>query len=436
MFAYNLRLAWLSIRRTPIVSALTVAAIATGIGACMTMLSIYYLSAQNPIAHKSDVLFHVQVDNRPVREDYDPAEEPRDQLSYIEAEAFRATAPADAKAAMYKTAFAVQPENPDVLPYQELGRATDNDFFDMFDLEFLEGSAWPDSVDQNPEPVAVITQSQKEKLYGADASAVGKRLRLDQTDYEIVGVVKDFEPVPKFYDLTNGDFNDAEPIFVPYSLTVPEELSTAGNTNCNNDVINSFEEFLASTCVWITMWVQLNDAESEAQFRDYLQAYTQQKYDAGVFEREPNWRLRDVQEWLVEQDVAGDDVRVLMWLSFLFLSVCLLNTVGLILAKFLARAPQIALRRAVVASRMDLFAQNLIEVAMIGAIGGVFGVLLARAGLWGLATMVQSIEKVAYLNLTLVGLAVLLAIGSALAAGIYPAYRVGRIPPASLLKTQ
>jgi hypothetical protein len=63
MFRYYLKLGALSIRANPALSALMVAAIAIGIGACMTIVTVKHVMSNNPIAHKNDVLYHVQVDN-------------------------------------------------------------------------------------------------------------------------------------------------------------------------------------------------------------------------------------------------------------------------------------------------------------------------------------------------------------------------------------
>ncbi len=63
MLRYYFKLGALSIRANPALSALMVAAIAIGIGACMTMMTIRYIMSGNPISEKSDQLFYVQVDN-------------------------------------------------------------------------------------------------------------------------------------------------------------------------------------------------------------------------------------------------------------------------------------------------------------------------------------------------------------------------------------
>ena len=63
MFRYYLKLGLFSIRKNPILSSLMVAAIAVGIGACMTIINVDYVMSGNPIPHRSDILYHVQVDS-------------------------------------------------------------------------------------------------------------------------------------------------------------------------------------------------------------------------------------------------------------------------------------------------------------------------------------------------------------------------------------
>jgi putative ABC transport system permease protein len=56
MFAYQLRLAFKSLRRNPVLSALLVAAIGLGIAVSTASVTIYYIYSGNPIPNKSDVL--------------------------------------------------------------------------------------------------------------------------------------------------------------------------------------------------------------------------------------------------------------------------------------------------------------------------------------------------------------------------------------------
>ena len=112
----------------------------------------------------------------------------------------------------------------------------------------------------------------------------------------------------------------------------------------------------------------------------------------GRFERPLNNHLTHPDEWLEVNEVVRDDNRVLVGLSFMFLAVCLLNMIGLLLAKFLGAAPLVGLRRALGASKATIFRQHLVEVGVIGFGGGLLGIALAALGLLGVRQRVRELR--------------------------------------------
>jgi len=140
--------------------------------------------------------------------------------------------------------------------------------------------------------------------------------------------------------------------------------------------------------------------------------------------------------WMGVMGVVSNDNRVLMRLSFLFLIVCVLNTVSLLLAKFLGKGPEIALRRAMGASKGTIFLQNLFEVTVIGVLGGIAGVGLAWLGLELIGSLYRGYQHLVNLDGALLLTAIALAVASSVVAGLYPVWRAARLAPAGLLKTQ
>ena len=142
---------------------------------------------------------------------------------------------------------------------------------------------------------------------------------------------------------------------------------------------------------------------------------------------------------MIDREVVDDNVNVLLSLAVLFLVVCLLNTIGLLLAKVMRRARDISLRRALGASKSTLFAQYIIEAGMIGAAGGLIGVAATWFGLRGIENLYieyDFIQHLVRMDWTMVLLAVVLAVASALGAALYPTWRACNITPASQLRIQ
>ena len=86
MFAYYFDLALRSFARNKMLTALMVLAIALGIGASMTTLTVFHVLSGDPIPDKSAQLFYPQLD--PAGKDgYTPGEEPPEQMTRFDAEA-------------------------------------------------------------------------------------------------------------------------------------------------------------------------------------------------------------------------------------------------------------------------------------------------------------------------------------------------------------
>jgi putative ABC transport system permease protein len=390
----------------------------------------------NPIPDKSDQLYAVQLDNWSPNAAYDEPNEPPTQVTYRDGQALMKAAKAPHQNLSFTSALVLQPDKPDAKPDLVIARVTYNDFFSMFEVPFEYGGPWSKEADQNAEQVVVLDQEQNEKLFGG-ANSVGKEIVLNNRRFRVVGVLKKWAPVPKFYDLENDQFGDPEDVFIPFNLVSSMQLHNNGNNNCwGPPPDNSFEGRLNSECVWLQYWAELPTAADRDAYHDFLDNYVKEQKKLGRFQRPLNNHLRDVTDWLTYNEVVSKDSKALVGLSFMFLAVCMLNTIGLILAKFLRRSGEIGLRRAVGASKMALFRQYLVETGVIGVSGGLLGVLLGWGGLAGVRHLLQGSQHYAQLDWSMVGLSLLLALLSSMLAGLYPAWRVVRIPPAIYLKVQ
>jgi len=124
-----------------------------------------------------------------------------------------------------------------------------------------------------------------------------------------------------------------------------------------------------------------------------------------------------------------------MLVSASFLLIVLVNVVGLMLARFMRRAPEIGIRRALGAPRAAIYRQFLIEAATIGFVGGLLGVVLTLLGVWGAGGLFEpNIARLVHADTSLIALTVLLAIVATVASALYPTWRAAQTQPAWQIK--
>jgi len=438
MFKYNVKLALKSMRRNVILTALMVAAIAVGIGISMTTMTMYYMMNGNPIPAKSDVLFALTLDSwNPIRPfDEDRPERAPHQLTYHDAERLLALGEGKRQTAMFESSLIIEPVDEGEMPFETGARVATADFFSMFNVPFIYGSGWDRATDAAAEPVVVLTRQLNERLFGGKDS-VGERLMMQGTYFQVAGVIDTWEPTPRFFDPINGAFQEINEMFIPYSLALSLELqSTGSDWGWKNEDITSFEQWLNSESSWVQYFVELETPRDRDAYVSHLDAYVGEQKRLGRFERPMNNNVYDVMEWMEYHEVVSNDSKVLVGLSFLFLTVCLLSTIALLLTKFIGKTSETSLRRALGASRKVIFNQQIVEVSVIGFAGGLVGLLLAGLGLKGIQYLYEAPNGLVTLDWVMVSSAIGLAIVSSMIAGLYPAWRVCKIPPAAQLKTQ
>ncbi|HSS02909.1 MAG TPA: ABC transporter permease [Kofleriaceae bacterium] len=431
MFGYYIDLALHSFRRNVSLTTLMIVAIAFGVGASMTTLTVLHVLSADPIPGHSHELHYVQLDHRKAR-DVKPGEEPPRQVTRYDAETLVRAAKADRQAMMTGGNAAIEPQRPGLTPFFADGRWTSADFFAMFRVPFIAGSGWTAEDDTRNARVAVITRALADKLFGA-IEVVGRSVRVEGTELRVIGVIENWRPAPHFYDLNNGDYTKGEQLFIPFSTSRELKLSRSGNMNCWGE--SPDPEAVGAPCEWIQYWVELGDSSKAAAYRDYLIRYSQEQKTAGRFEVEPNVHLRDVMEWLDFNQVVPKDARLQTWIALGFLLVCLINTVGLLLTKFLRRSAEIGVRRALGASKRSIFIQLVVESGAIGLVGGTLGLGLAWLGLWAVRHQPTSYAELARLDLPMLAATFALALFSSLLAGLLPAWRGCQVTPAIQLKS-
>jgi len=437
MTCYYITLALRSLKRNLVLTALMIAAIGVGIGASMTTLTVFRAMSADPIPQKSSQLFALQIDNwGPIDHLGQSDDKLEDQIDYIDAMAIMNAHAAPHQVASYAVTFALTPADTQLKPFKAEGRATYTDFFSMFDVPFQYGGPWSAADDQGRVPVAVISHELNEKLF-AGVNSVGRTINLDNEDYRVIGVMRHWEPMPRFYDVTSDPLSKSAQVFLPFTRAIERQMASWGNTNCSKRADSGWDGLLRSNCIWIQYWVELPDAAAADGYRRWLNNYALEQTRSGRFQWPAYTKLRDVRSWLRYQHVVSNEASILVLVSFSFLFVCLLNAMGLMLAKFMGRAADIGVRRALGANRRAILTQCLIEAGVVGVAGGLLGLALTGLGLLGLRSLLsKEALELTHLDLPGVGIALVLAVSAAVIAGLYPTWRAAQVQPAWQLKAQ
>ncbi len=433
---YYLKLGLRSLRRNPALTALMVMAIGFGVAASMITYSVFRAVSGNPIPDKSSQLFTPQLDSWGPQQNL-PRNEPPEALGYVDAMALLHAPAAKRQTMLYPVQLTAMPDGKRELPLNANGYAVGSDFFAMFEVPFRYGSSWSAQDDDQRAADIVISDELNQKLF-AGADSTGRTVNLGGHDYRVVGVLSHWNPQPRFYDLfSTSGFAEQTDFYMLFTRALDLHIYINGRNTCRGQLsYTNWTDYTQSSCVWITPWVELDSAAEVESYRRFLTNYAANQQHAGRFNWAPNIRLRDVMEWMDYEQVVSPESRISLVVALGFFLICLVNTVGLLLAKFMRRAGEIGVRRALGATRGEIYAQYLIEAGAVGLAGGLLGLLLTALGVSSVDILFKpEIARLAHLDFSLVSLTLLVAIAATVLAAFYPAWRAAHVQPAWQLKS-
>ena len=283
-------------------------------------------------------------------------------------------------------------------PVRLSGMIVSTDFFSLLGVVPALGRSFqPEEGEPGTAKAVVISHSLWRARYGSDPKILGRKMRMNDMDYEVIGVLPE-----SFW------FPDPREVWVPLSFT-PEVL-TARMRGAR----------------YLPVLARLRPGVSREQALARMNALAAQ-----LGEQYPNNAGWTVSLVPMHARLVGG-VRPVLLILFAAVGFVLLiastNVANLLLARATARQKEIALRQALGASRARLLRQFLTESVMIFALGGLLGVL--PAGLAVRALVQLAPERIPRLdNVALDGQVLLFAVGVSLLTGLLfgliPALRAG-----------
>ncbi|MFK2901981.1 ABC transporter permease [Dyella jejuensis] len=430
MFGYYLDLALRSLKRNAGLTVLMVLSIGVGVALAMTTWTLVHMMGRDPIPNKSARLFMPTIDA------WGPSamlrnNEPPSLMEYGTAVALMRDHRARFQSPTYWINPTIIPTEVGKHPFVASGFAVSSELFSMVDAPFKYGSGWSDADDESRAQVAVIGENVNDEVFGG-GNSVGKSLTIEGRSYRVIGVLSRWNPQPVYFNVPAFGGFMVQPIGVmlPFNTAIQAAVPRDGERPCLHSPEQGFDGLLRSSCLWISYIVELDSAQAVQDYKQYLQGFARQN-----FAWPPNVRLRDLMSWLDYRQVVPPGVRILRTVGIGLLIVCLVNTIGLMLAKFLRRSGEIGVRRALGAPRSAIYAQFLTEGALIGVIGGLLGLSLTWLGmLWLRLRFPENWSVLTQIDLGMLSLTLVIGMFATLLAALYPAFRAARVQPSWQLK--
>jgi putative ABC transport system permease protein len=430
MFSYYVVLGIRSLLNQRLITIWMILLIALGVAGTVSTFSLLCAVSSNPFAAKAHRLFVPQIDNHGPQyvKTYgiDPV------LTLRDVEALRAHDSAHLQAAIYEISLSLVPTDTTIDALEAKGYAVTVDYFQMLDVPFRFGSAWSKAADKEGSNEVVIGNELNQKVFRG-ANSVGQEIRLDGHTYRISGVLAPWNPLPRFYAYYKNAFDRHAPqLFLPFRQALNLRIPTAGGSYGE-----SYPPWdMRSEISFISYWVELPDPDAAANYRNYLHAYADEQRAAGRFQWPANVALRDQEDWLNYQHVVPPETRISFVVALGLLMACAVNTVGLLLARFMRRSSDIGVRRALGGSRSAILFQYLTEAAVIGLAGGLLGAVLTVCFVSSLGFVFPvEVAKLAHVTLATLLQAPIIALCVVLLSSAYPILRACRIEPGWQLKS-
>ena len=244
----------------------------------------------------------------------------------------------------------------------------------------------------------VISDGLWHRHFGAEPSAIGRRVRIDQQSCEIVGVM-------------------------PAGFTFPTRatafwralrLSPQDRRNLGNTYLRAIARLHSGTSV------DRARAELRAASANALRSFPPEVANVAPVVIELRDEINDQSRMLVVA-MAGAAACLLM--------IACTNLASMIVARATARRRELALRSVLGAGRLRLIRQLLTESLLLAFVGGTLGLFVAVAAIPVVARLVPTalpITEVPAVDLRMLAIAAIVTLGTGVASGVWPALRAIR----------
>jgi putative ABC transport system permease protein len=275
-------------------------------------------------------------------------------------------------------------------------------------LRVTSGRFYADDETARAAPVCVLGEAARWRLFG-DSDPIGQFVKINEQWFEVIGVVGPQAVVQtEVGGVPAQDRNNL--IYVPTSSAI---LRLEDNYSSLRDEIDG---------VFLRLSSEADIASAAAIVRGVLESSHRGASD---------YSLIVPAELLAEQQRTKRIFDIVMVaLASISLLVGGIGIMNIMLASVMERTPEIGLRRAIGATRIDIVRQFVLETTMIAVAGGAIGLVLGLAMSRGIATFAGWSTIVTGWSLLL---AFLVSVVVGLVSGVYPAMKAAELDPVQAL---
>ena len=295
----------------------------------------------------------------------------------------------------------------------QFGYYGDDELFDIFSVEFIEGNRSNAFKDVNS---IVLSESGAKKLFGNE-KALGKVIKVDNTkSFTVTAVTKDF-PKNTFYR---------------YEWLLPFEIYEAQNPSLKDWGNNTLQTL-----------VQLEPTSSLEKINQQLMPFAKNKTNGQVNFYE-NF-LYPIDRWYLNNsfdksgiEIPGDgrikNIQLFTTIAWLVLFMACINFMNLSTARSQKRAKEVSMRKVVGASKKSLIFQFLGESFVYAFISTLIAIVFIKLILPPFNTLVGKQLDFEILSLQTVYFLTAITAICGIVAGIYPAFFLSSFDALSTLK--
>ncbi|SFC05881.1 ABC transporter permease [Pseudoalteromonas denitrificans] len=428
MLIYYIKLSIHNIKRHTLFFTLMITTLALGIAVLLANLAILKVMSSDPIPQKSDKIFSVNMTTWP--ETKGDNSEPLHILRYRDAmHILKSDIPTYSLIHYESNVYTRAVESKSLSRFGATTRATTQAFFQLTNAPFEYGQSWEN---ENAFEV-VIGADLNQKLFGG-INSVGKNIEIDNKLFRIVGVLKPWHLKPLFYHASERRaFNKTDDLFAPIEVALDNSWGIGARAS-STEMYNASSETREKNVFYLQAFVQLDTQQQKTEFQNYLDSYSQSLKDAGEHPFDINNKLYNVNEWLTKNKVVDDKILAFALATLLFLAVCIFNASSLLLARYHSAKFETGLRRAIGASKKQIFLQGSIESIIIGTICAFFSIVIGWIFLKLSLSLFPYLTDIANFDMQLMIMGICIAIATSFISALYPLIRASNSNISSEIK--